>query len=97
MALQSKSNPASGYPEDESGDKQASRRQRFGSFWAIVFMGSTLVGIIAALTFVLHLATGAVLYRSHASPIAPTVVGAAGDRALCVSEAKPLERALPYD
>jgi len=57
----------------------------------------TLVGIIAALTFVLHLATGAVLYRSHASPIAPTVVGTAGDRALCVSEAKPLERALPYD
>ena len=57
----------------------------------------TLVGIIAALTFVLHLATGAVLHRSHASPIAPTVVGTADDRAICVSEAKPLERALPYD
>ena len=57
----------------------------------------TLLGIIATLTFVLHLATGAVLYRSHASPIAPTVVGAAGDQAICVSEATPLERALPYD
>ena len=57
----------------------------------------TLLGIIATLTFVLHLATGAVLYRSHASPIAPTAVGAAGDQAICVSEARPLERALPYD
>ena len=57
----------------------------------------TLLGIIATLTFVLHLATGAALYRSHASQIAPTVVGAAGDQAICVSEAKPPERALPYD
>ena len=57
----------------------------------------TLIGIIAILTFVLHLATGAALYRSHASQMAPTVVGAAGDQVVCVSEPKPPERALPFD
>ena len=54
----------------------------------------TLIGIIAILTFVLHLATGAVLYRSHAGQIAPTSVD---DQVVCVSEAKPPERALPFD
>ena len=57
----------------------------------------TLIGIIAILTFVLHLATGAVLYRSHASQMSPTAVGAAGDQVVCASDAKPLERALPFD
>jgi hypothetical protein len=57
----------------------------------------TLLGTIAILTLVLHLATGAVLYSSHAGEIAPMVVGAAGEQAICASEAKPLERALPFD
>ena len=56
-----------------------------------------LLGVIAVLTLVLHLVTGAVLYRSHAGQIAPTLAGAAGDPTVCASEAKPLERALPYD
>ena len=57
----------------------------------------TLLGVIAILTLVLHLATGAVLYRAHAGQIAPTVAGAAGDQVVCSSDAKPLERALPFD
>ena len=57
----------------------------------------TLIGIIAILTFVLHLATGAVLYRSHAGEIGSTATGATGDLTVCASEAKPLERTLPYD
>ena len=57
----------------------------------------TLLGVIAVLTLVLHLATSAVLYRSHAGQIAPTVAGAAGDLTVCASEAKPLERTLPFD
>jgi hypothetical protein len=57
----------------------------------------TLIGVIAILTFVLHLATGAVLDRSHASQLASTSFGAAGDEAVCASEAKQPEPALPYD
>ena len=56
-----------------------------------------LLGVIAVLTLVLHLATGAALYRSHAGQITPTVAGVAGDLTVCASESKPLERALPYD
>jgi hypothetical protein len=56
-----------------------------------------LLGIIAILTLVLHIATGAVIYRSHASPVAPAVAGAAADPVVCASDAKPLERALPFD
>ena len=49
--------------------------------------------IIAVLTLVLHVATGIVLDRSHASP-----VGAALDEAVtCAAWTKPPQPALPYD
>jgi hypothetical protein len=57
----------------------------------------TLLGTIAILTFVLHLATGAALYRSHASQMTPVMFGAAGGEVICASETKQPERALPYD
>lgn len=55
------------------------------------------LGIIAILAFVLHLATGAVLDRSHAGQIGLTVVGAAGDQAIGTPETTQPELSLPYD
>jgi hypothetical protein len=55
------------------------------------------LAIIASLAFVLHLAAGAVLDRSHASQFAPAAVGGVGDEALCTAEAKLPEPVLPYD
>jgi hypothetical protein len=60
-------------------------------------LSMALLGAVAVLTLVLHLATGAVLYRSHAGEIGSTATGATGDLTVCASEAKPLERTLPYD
>jgi hypothetical protein len=58
----------------------------------------TPLAIIAILAFVLHLAMGAVLDRSHASPImASASVGASDDETRCAAEAKPPEPVLPYD
>jgi hypothetical protein len=60
-------------------------------------LGIAPLGVIAFLAFVLHLAAGAVLDRSHASQLAPAAVGVADDEAICAAEAKPPEPALPYD
>ena len=56
----------------------------------------TPLATIGILAFVLHLAAGAVLDRSHASQIAPAEVVAAGDEILCTPETKPREPLL-YD
>ena len=56
----------------------------------------TALGIIAILAFVLHLATGVALDRSHARRFAPVADGVADDGSICTSEAKPPEP-IPYD
>ena len=58
----------------------------------------TALAIIAILALVLHLAMGAVLDRSHASPtVASTAVGESDDETRCPAETKPPEPELPYD
>jgi hypothetical protein len=58
----------------------------------------TPLATIAILAFVLHLAMGAVLDRSHAGPtIASAAVGASDDETRCAAEAKPPEPVLPHD
>jgi hypothetical protein len=53
----------------------------------------TPLAIIAIVAFVLHLAAGAVLDRSHARQLAPV----AGGGPICCAEAMPPEPVLPYD
>ena len=54
--------------------------------------------IVALLTFALHLATGAVFDRSHAShAAAPAASIAVTDETDCAVDAKPPETSLPYD
>jgi hypothetical protein len=60
-------------------------------------LGLIPLGIIATLAIVLHFAAYAVLDRSHAGQITPTIVGAAGDQATCTPETTQPELSLPYD
>ena len=54
--------------------------------------------IVALLTFALHLASGAVFDRSHAShAVAPAASSAVNDETDCAVDAQPLETSLPYD
>jgi hypothetical protein len=54
--------------------------------------------IAALLILALHLVSGVVFDRSHAShAAAPAASGAANDETDCVVDAKPPETSLPYD
>ena len=55
------------------------------------------LAIAALLAFALHLASGVVFDRSHASHAASSASGEANDEADCVVDAKPPETSLPYD
>ena len=56
-------------------------------------LGLTPLAIIAILALVLHVASGIVFDRSHASP-----AGAALDDAVtCAAQTSPLQPSLPYD
>jgi hypothetical protein len=56
-------------------------------------LGLTPLAIAAILALVLHIASGVMLDRSHASP-----VGAAFDDCVtCPAEARPPQPSLPYD
>ena len=71
MALQNSSNQSTGYPEGEAGDKRVANRQRNGSIWSAVFMGSTLIGIIALLALlynVINSAFGYVMVQNEIDP-----------------------------
>jgi hypothetical protein len=58
----------------------------------------TPLTIAALLAVVLHLVSGAMLERSHASPADDALASAApDDEAKCASEEKSSERPLPYD
>jgi phosphate transport system permease protein len=47
MAAQSTQVPGTGFPEGERVQRQISRRQKMGTFWLILFMVATMVGIVA--------------------------------------------------
>src|SRR5215203_3292562 len=71
MALQDSDNRAAGYPEGAAGDQQVVGRQRIGTFWAILFMASTMIGIVAlvALLFnVFNSAFGYVMIQNEIDP-----------------------------
>jgi hypothetical protein len=53
--------------------------------------------IIAILIFVLHLAGAATIKRSQASMAVGPVAFSTAEAAGCAAEAKPAERALPFD
>jgi hypothetical protein len=56
------------------------------------------LAIAAALAMVLHLVSGIMLNRSHASPgIEPAASAAAGEELTCTTETRPQESSLPYD
>lgn len=70
MAADSKRAPGS-FPEGEAGTRAVKGRQRTASWWALTFMGSTLVGIIAltALLYnVLNSAFGYVMVQNEIEP-----------------------------
>ena len=47
MALKNSAQQPTGYPEGTTGERQVAWRQRSGAVWAVIFMASTLIGIIA--------------------------------------------------
>ena len=71
MAQQNSTNRAKGYLEGAAIEQQVAGRQRTGSFWAVVFMASTLIGIIALLALlynVINSAFGYVMVQNEIDP-----------------------------
>lgn len=71
MALQNSGRRATGYPEGAAGEKQVVGRQRYGAFWAVLFMASTLIGIIALVALlynVINSAFGFVMMQNEVDP-----------------------------
>ena len=71
MALQDATNRTNGYPEGNAGQRRVATRQRTGSIWAIVFMASTLIGIIALMALlynVVNSAFGLVMVENEIEP-----------------------------
>ncbi len=62
---------AGSYPEGEQQTKYVSKRQRRGSFWASMFMASTLVGIIALLALLFNIIDSAFGYVAVQNKIDP--------------------------
>ena len=84
MTLKNPSNEGSAYPDGAEGERRVAGRQRTGSIWAIVFMASTMVGIIAltALLYnVVNSAFGYVMVQNEIDPGA-IVQGVQEDRML---------------
>ena len=56
-------------------------------------LGLTPLAIAGILTLILHVASGVMLDRSHASPVATAL----DEAATCPAEASPPQPSLPYD
>ena len=63
-----------GYPEGVAGERWVASRQRRGSFWAVVFMASTLVGIIALMALLYNVVNSAFGYVMIQNEIEPEVL-----------------------
>jgi hypothetical protein len=74
MARQHVSIPTSGYPEGAAGEKQVVARQRYGAFWAIVFMASTLIGVIALMALLYNVVNSAFGYVMIQNELDPEVL-----------------------
>jgi phosphate transport system permease protein len=74
MARQHVSIPTSGYPEAAAGEKQVVSRQRYGAFWAVLFMASTLIGIIALMALLYNVVNSAFGYVMIQNEIDPEVL-----------------------
>jgi phosphate transport system permease protein len=71
MALQNSHERATGFPEGAAGEKQVAGRQRAGAIWTVIFMGSTLTGIIALIALlynVVNSAFGFVMIQNEIDP-----------------------------
>lgn len=71
MTLRNFTTKNTGYPEGKSGDQQVAGRQRRATLWAVVFMASTMIGIVAltALLYnVVNSAFGLVMVQNKIDP-----------------------------
>src|SRR5687767_7317646 len=74
MTLQNSTNRAKGYPEGAAGEQQVVGRQRRGTFWSVVFMASTLIGIIALMALLYNVINSAFGYVMIQNEIDPDVI-----------------------
>jgi phosphate transport system permease protein len=72
---------STGFPEGVAVERQVHQRQRRGALWGVVFMASTLVGIIALLALLYNVFDSAFGYVAIQNKIDPAdlVAGAAAD------------------
>ncbi|MCC6455135.1 MAG: phosphate ABC transporter permease PstA [Caldilineaceae bacterium] len=71
MALPNSTGNGADYPEGAAGHQQVVARQRTGAFWAVIFMASTLIGIIALVALlynVINSAFGFVMIQNEIDP-----------------------------
>jgi phosphate transport system permease protein len=62
------------YPEGAAGERLVSRRQQRGSIWALVFMASTLIGIIALIALLYNVVNSAFGYVMVENKIDPELI-----------------------
>jgi phosphate transport system permease protein len=74
MALQNSISMDTGYPEGAAGERRVVSRQRRGGFWALVFMASTLVGIIALMALLYNVVNSAFGYVMIQNEIEPEAI-----------------------
>lgn len=73
MAMQ-QGQPSTGYPEGALVEHQVRRRQRTGGLWGVLFMASTLIGIIALLALLYNVIDGAFGYVAIQNAVDPATI-----------------------
>ena len=74
MAIETRTPAVSGYPEGEMAKRQVSARQRRGQFWYIVFVASTLVGIVALIALLYNIIDGSFGFVAVQNKVDPDVI-----------------------
>lgn len=74
MAMETSRPETTGYPEGEVAKKQVSARQRRGRFWYLVFVASTLIGIIALIALLYNIIDGSFGYVAVQNKVDPTAI-----------------------
>jgi phosphate transport system permease protein len=71
MAVQTQTSTPVGYPEGQAGQEQVATRQRRGQFWAMVFLTSTLIGIIVLISLIYNIVDSAFGYVAVQNTVDP--------------------------
>jgi phosphate transport system permease protein len=72
--------PSTGYPEGARVEAQVRKRQRTGALWGVLFMASTLIGIIALVALLYNVIDGAFGYVAIQNAVDPTSIVMAVER-----------------